>query len=145
MIEPATISAVKPTYYRTAIPKDQSVDTATTDHPHFAQHGLDEFMWLARQDPVRLAHLALHELTSDPVLLSQAAAAMATAAEENLMTNVLLKLTEHPRPFVREAALHGLVRFFGSSVDARDRAREMAAGDASPGVREAASEALLLF
>lgn len=141
----ATSGTPKLAYYRTALQGEQSVDTTTADRPRFDRHGIDEFNWLARHDPIRLAHLTLTELNTDPVLLSQAAGAMASSAQGSLMTNVLLKLTQHPRPFVREAALVGLIPFYGSSVDARDRLREMASTDPSPGVREVAGEALLVL
>jgi hypothetical protein len=141
----ATSTMSKLAYYRTALQGGQSVDTSTADRPRFDRHGLDEFNWLASHDPVRLAHLALHELNTDPVLLSQAAEAMARGSQGNLMTTVLLQLTKHSRPFVREAALTGLHPFFGSSVDARDRLREMASSDPSPGVRATAQEALLFL
>ena len=130
--------------YRRSAPADASADVTTTNGPAVGGGGAADLEWLATNDPVRLASIALSSAEADPVTLAQVAQAMAKSSQAVLMTRVLLKLTEHARPFVREAALYGLEPFFSSSLEARERLREMAKSDSSPGVREAANE-LLLF
>lgn len=141
----ATYAELPPAHYRRSESAGASVDTTTVNSPRFERHCIAEFEWLARHDPLRLANLALTELAQDPVLLSQAAEAMAGSTRGPLMTRILLQLAEHPRPFVREAALAGLMPFFGSSVAARDRLHEMAENDPSPGVQQAAADILLIL
>jgi len=122
-----------------------SADVTTSPGPHFERNCIEKFEWLAVNQPVELARLVLTQLQSDPVLLSQAAEAMALSRHSSLVTRVLLPLLQHSRPFVRESALLGLAPFLASSLEARDWVRTMAQTDASPGVREAAAEALMLL
>jgi hypothetical protein len=55
---------------------------------------------------------------------------------------LLLRLTEHTSPVVREGAVYGLALDVHDSAGARERLEEMARVDTSPGVRQAARDVL---
>jgi hypothetical protein len=129
---------------RLSVSSGPSADTSTVPSRLFVRHCIDEFEWLARNNPGELLRLTLGELTRDPVLLSQAAEAMALG-HQSLFLSALLKLLDHSRPFVRESALVGLAPFLSGSLHARDRVRAIAEFDSSPGVREAAADVLALL
>jgi HEAT repeat protein len=107
--------------------------------------GIDTFERLAQHDPALLAELCIGTLRTDPVLLSQAAEAMALGHGAELLVPVLLDLLRHERPFVREAALLGLSAFLANSLQARDAVREFAQFDPSPGVRSTAADVLAVL
>ncbi|MGN6109036.1 MAG: HEAT repeat domain-containing protein [Kofleriaceae bacterium] len=97
---------------------------------------------LARTDPKRLLklisgnRLAFHDLT----FAAEAAGKIAQADDE--VVHVLLPLLEHRSPLVREGAIYGLSPFATSRQWVMMRLECIAAKDPSPGVREAAREAL---
>jgi HEAT repeat protein len=80
------------------------------------------------------ADLAPHELT----FVAEAAGKL---ADGNAAVAALLPLLSHASPFVREGTIYGLSRF-ATREAVRERLAALAAEDSSPGVREAAREAL---
>lgn len=101
---------------------------------------IDALESLARTRPAELVHL-VHAGNLDAVDLSEVAEAMRCATSHAVVPS-LLRLTQHPRPVVRESALVGLAPFLSVSLEARDRLRDMAATDPSEGVKSVAQEFL---
>lgn len=111
----------------------------------YENHCVAEFEQLANTDPVELIRLARTELAADPVAVAQVAEALALSrSHKGAVVAFLLQLLSHLRPFVREAAIHGLSPFFETVPEARPALERMAASDPSPGVRDAASDVLEL-
>jgi HEAT repeat protein len=77
------------------------------------------------------------------VELSFAAEACGGIEDSVLAIAGLLPLLSHPTAPVREGAIYGLQRHLEASEEARSALRLIAESDASPGVRRAASDALL--
>lgn len=112
----------------------------------FERHCAAEFEQLAQSDPSRLIALARADFSADPVLLAMAAEALALSTTEQVQVVTYLRsLLVHQRPFVREAALHGLTPFFRASPDVIRAVERMAREDVSPGVRAAAGDLLSLW
>lgn len=111
--------------------------------PSFAGRCVEEFEYLAQTTPHELLVLIDTELRADPVLLAQAAASLAlsTTAQADVAA-MLLRLTRHTRPFVREEALRGLSPFVSGNQRLEDEVRRVAVSDSSPGVRALAAEIL---
>jgi hypothetical protein len=100
----------------------------------------DDFKVLATTKPAVLVglitkhKLADHDLTFAAEALGLADTAIAVA--------VLVRLTRHASPVVREGAVYGLARHVAASPEARRALELLAAEDASQGVRQAAAEAI---
>lgn len=75
-----------------------------------------------------------------PAQLAFAALALGEAPYSTRIEATLFDLLTHPMPMVREGAVYGLARI--GSASARRKLEEVAEVDTSPGVREAAQEAL---
>ena len=73
--------------------------------------------------------------------LTFAAEALGGLSDAPRAIHHLLILAKHTSPIVREGAVYGMSRFAGESAVAVTL-RELAANDPSPGIRQAASEAL---
>lgn len=99
----------------------------------------EKFERMAEERPETLCKLLqVHVLR--PSDLTFAAEAAGKIADAELVVGPLLLLLKHPSPLVREGAVYGLVHHLSQEVI--DRLQEVAKADPSPGVREAASEAL---
>ena len=81
--------------------------------------------------------------TMDPTLLTFAAEYLRNAPSE-IAVPALLPLLGHAKAYVREGAVYGLASHF-SDVSAVDAVRRVAREDPSPGVHDAAFEALELY
>lgn len=131
--------------FRPNVRSSSSVETATSEAPRFERHCIEEFEWLARNNPAELVRLVVSEVARDSVLLSHAVEAMSLSHDPTLILPALMRVLAHDRPFVRESAILGIAPFLSGSLQARDRVREIAQFDTSPGVREAAADALALL
>ncbi len=102
-----------------------------------------------------LSQADLHELARDsatllfryveermlrPAQLTFAAELLGSTADMDRSESLLMSLTSHNSALVREGAVYGLQRLL--SPAAKARLRILSESDASPGVREAAAEAL---
>lgn len=121
-------------------------DTVTSSEPDqsanvFKEHCEDEFVFLAEQNPGKLAEL-IRTLQGRPSLLTFAAEAAGRIANTSLAVAILLPLLGQPDPVVREGAIYGLMPHLGLSLEARDALRGMAQADPSPGVVAAIQDAL---
>lgn len=120
---------------------DSSAEMLTTFRTVVPPRTVEEMQGLAAEDPVELTRWMLSpSFRADAVLLSDAAEALAFAHQSGLVLPLLLDLSRHARPFVRESAIVGMVPHLGLSLAARDRIREMAASDPSPGVKTVAQD-----
>lgn len=103
---------------------------------------IDEFKWLAENEPWSLAQLAgSAEIVNDPVWLSQVYEAMALSSA-GFFEKLLLEGLRHERPFVREAAIVGIGQLLNASTDARAAVRTVAARDKNEAVRMVAQDVL---
>lgn len=93
----------------------------------------------AIHSPERLLR-ALRPDALKPTLLTFAAETAGMALPAADVVPLLMELLEHPDSVVREGAIYGLVHHQGKDIDAA--LRRLALHDASPAVREAASDAL---
>jgi HEAT repeat protein len=78
--------------------------------------------------------------TLEPTLLTFAAEIAGAALSREVIVPVLLQLLAHPHPAVREGAIYGLQGHEGTEIYAE--LKRIGRDDPSPGVREAALEAL---
>jgi len=123
----------------------ENFKVVSTVSPGFERHCAAEFEHLAQTAPVRLVALAQIEFASDPVLLALAAEALAlSTVAGSSVVGFLRSLLAHQRPFVREAAIHGLAPFIEANVELRQTLEQIARLDSSPGVRDAAGDVLAL-
>lgn len=99
------------------------------------------FSSLAKDDPARLVALVVEHRLADHDL-TFAAEAVGSIADRAKAVEVLLPLLQHASPLVREGAVYGLSRHLGWHEWARARLEFVAQEDPSPGVRDAAREAL---
>lgn len=97
------------------------------------------FVHLARHDPARLADL-LQVGVLPPEDLTFAAEMAGNIQDSELIRPALLRLLEHSSAVVREGAILGLDRHLDDRT--RERLRELAMTDPSPGVRVTARDAL---
>ncbi len=110
----------------------------------FPSHCEDEFNYLAKVDPARLASLISAELKDRPELLTFAAEAAGQIPYTPVVMRVLGPLLSHLNSVVREGAILGLSTHLSESVQARQWVRQLARSDPSPSVRAAAEDALAL-
>ncbi len=115
--------------------------------PQVVRFSVGWFEDLARHAPATLlAAISAREVSLDHVLLSRAAQALALVdSRRPEAVEALLRLLEHERPFVREAALIGIAPFVEGHATARQKVESMSMDDPSPGVREAAGELLMVL
>lgn len=102
----------------------------------------EKFERLAGESPKTLAALLQVRLLR-PSDLTFAAEAAGKVADSTLVVRPLFLLLNHPSPLVREGAVYGLSNHLSEQVI--ERLREVAERDPSPGVREAAGEALEMW
>ena len=76
----------------------------------------------------------------EPADLTFAAEDLGRGEDHHMIRRALMPLLDHASAVVREGAIYGLTRHLTPEVCAR--LRDMAATDPSPGVRDAATEAL---
>jgi len=101
----------------------------------------DDFKVLAVREPDRLRALVAEGRLADHDL-TYAAEALGLITDTNLVAAVLVRLARHSSPVVREGVIYGLARHVSASPLVRAALEQLAANDPSPGVREAATEAL---
>lgn len=102
---------------------------------------------LTKADMRRLSISAPHLLvahmksrTMRPAQLAFAAEVLGAASDAVAAEQAIRPLLEHPSPLVREGAVYGLAQV--GSGTSKELLRQVARQDSSPGVREAATEAL---
>jgi HEAT repeat protein len=93
----------------------------------------------ANESPERLLRV-LQPGELKPTLLTFAAEIAGATLAAAAVVPLLMALLEHPDSVVREGAIYGLVHHQGKDIDTA--LRRLALHDASPAVREAASDAL---
>jgi HEAT repeats len=98
------------------------------------------FERLAAEDPNRFVAL-IQQGTLEPHHLTFAAEAAGRIADRVAAVDALLPLLGNASALVREGAVYGLARHIDRG-DVRQRLAELATRDPSPGVRDAAREAL---
>ena len=101
----------------------------------------EDFKVLAAREPSRLVALVAKGRLADHDL-TYAAEALGLVTDTNSVAAVLVPLTRHASPVVREGVIYGLSRHVSASPVVRAALERLAADDPSPGVREAATEAL---
>jgi HEAT repeat protein len=117
-------------------------DLVAIEEGMFKEHCEEEFAFLAKRHPTRLLSLIGGELQTRPELLTFAAEAAGRISSTSAVIASLLPLLTHPDPVVREGAIYGLQPHLEGSIEARAALRELAVADLSPGVRDAARDAL---
>lgn len=103
----------------------------------------DSFNRLAIDDPARLLDLARGHITAahDLTYIAEALGRIPPGPHSAAMVRALVALSHHADPVVREGACYGMAPH--TVVDViRERLRDMAVNDVSPGVQVAAAEAL---
>lgn len=103
------------------------------------QWSRSHFRSLRKRAPKRLVMLISGD-TLDVADLTFAAEIAGEIEEESSVVPALLKLLDHDSSLVREGAVYGLVNHL--TADVRDRLCLMSLNDPSPGVRDAASDAI---
>jgi hypothetical protein len=99
----------------------------------------EEFLWMASQNPAQLIEL-VQAANMRPPRLTFAAEAMGFLEDSTIVKRILLPLLSHPSALVREGAVYGISRHIDANVS--EVLRNLSKSDPSPGVREAATEAL---
>lgn len=105
----------------------------------FPAPNMNEFDKMADEDPERLVEWITCGALR-PGNLTHAAEALGSVPDAELVVGVLIGLTTHLSPMVREGAIYGLEHHL-LTAGVRERIAELAT-DESPGVRTAAAEAL---
>jgi HEAT repeat protein len=100
----------------------------------------DHFNTMATENPVLLAAILRYLSTSPLATLSFAAEAAGNIEEFSSVRDILLNLLKHKSALVREGAIYGLARHIDEEMF--DTIRNIGFNDPSPGVREAALEAI---
>ena len=100
----------------------------------------DMFTYLAEHEPRVLLNI-VRSGGLEPGFLSTAAEIIGQINDPDQVVPLLLDLTRHAYPMVREGAVFGLARFLDRE-DARHCLQHLAQGDSSPGVRASAQEVL---
>lgn len=99
----------------------------------------ETFQRLAIEDPQGLIRL-IGEGTLEVTDLTFAAEIAGDIPDSNLVRPILLRLLGHSSPLVREGAVYGLRHHLNQET--YDRLTQLMKSDPSPGVREAAAEAI---
>jgi hypothetical protein len=98
------------------------------------------FKYLTKNEPMVLLNLIRSD-SLEPGFLSTAAEFAGRINDPEQVIPLLLKLTHHAYPMVREGAVYGLANFI-SVGNIRQYLQEMSETDSSPGVRSSAQEML---